>query len=65
MIKEIVMYAAVCDTCGKQYEDNHSGYCAWVDDITARDACINSGVGWLENENKLYCPECTQQPMTL
>jgi hypothetical protein len=58
MIKEIVMYAAVCDSCGKQHIDENRGYCAWTDAISARDVCINNDFGWQEDKDKLYCPDC-------
>lgn len=56
MIREVTMYQAVCDGCGKTHINENMGYCAWVDGCSAiEDACE---AGWTEIDGKLYCPDC-------
>lgn len=56
MIREVTMYQAVCDGCGKTHVNDSMGYCAWVDGCGAvEDACDS---GWTEIDGKLYCPDC-------
>ena len=50
------MYQAVCDGCGKVHVNEDLGYCAWVDEWSARNDAEEAG--WQEIDGKLYCPAC-------
>lgn len=56
---EITMYTLKCDICGKHFEDEHNGFCAWNDFQGAKDNATDSD--WVENteiEDTHYCPDC-------
>lgn len=66
-INTVTMYAATCDNCQEGFEAAHTGYCAFVDKESCRDAMVNEpGSEWLEHEievkgrkiKKHYCPKC-------
>lgn len=56
MIREVTMYEAVCDRCGKSHINENMGYCAWVDGCGAVEDAYEAG--WTEIDGKLYCPDC-------
>lgn len=56
MIRKVDMYQCVCDGCGKAYEDEDRGFCAWVDESYATDAAYEDD--WTEIDGKHYCPDC-------
>lgn len=56
MIREVKMYQAVCDVCGKAHVNEFLGYCAWVDESSAVEDAYEEG--WTEIDDKLYCPDC-------
>lgn len=66
MIREIKMFGAVCDHCKKQWEDDHNGWIATVDEQSIKQ--IISDENWHIGDAKLnegkdgehYCPECWQ-----
>ena len=49
MIREVKMYEAVCDLCGK-----------WMNTQRDRSYIVNivKYCGWQEINGKLYCPDC-------
>jgi hypothetical protein len=55
MIKEIPMYTAICDGCGK---DSNEGaeYSAWNDQGFAFECAQEDN--WIEHEHNHYCPDC-------
>jgi hypothetical protein len=68
-INTVTMYSAKCDNCQEGFEAAHTGYCAFVDKESCRDAMVNDASNdWLEHEievkgrkiKKHYCPECYQ-----
>ena len=56
MIREVKMFAAFCNNCGKQCDDDYAGICAWSDEVGARESACECG--WLNHEGKDYCPDC-------
>lgn len=55
--KTVEMYQAVCDDCGRVYEENIDGLVAWVESDQAIAAACQGG--WEEeNDGQLYCPDC-------
>ena len=56
MIREVTMFAMVCDNCGKQHEDEDAGFIAWSDEVGARESACESG--WYEDDGNYYCPYC-------
>ena len=56
MIREVTMFAMVCDNCGKQHEDEDAGFIAWSDEVGARESACESG--WYEDGGNYYCPYC-------
>jgi hypothetical protein len=56
MIKEVTMFAVFCDNCGKQCEDENAGFCAWSDEVGAKESACECG--WLNENDKDYCPYC-------
>lgn len=56
MIREVTMFAVFCDNCGKQCEDENAGFCAWSDEVGARESACESG--WYEDGGNYYCPYC-------
>jgi hypothetical protein len=64
-IHTITMYSAKCDNCQETFEHYHTGYTAFADKESCRDAMVNeSSSGWIEhkiNESvKHYCSKCFQ-----
>ncbi len=55
MIREMTMYQAICDRCGKPCAES-SGIIAWKSKATARTAAFDSG--WLIVNHEAYCPDC-------
>lgn len=56
MIKEVKMYACICDNCGDMFT-TYDGFCAWTD----LDSCkniIGEQTEWIEHEEKHYCDKC-------
>lgn len=58
MIREVTMYQAVCDGCGKSHVNENMGCCAWVDGCSAIEDAYEAG--WDEIGGKLYCPDCVE-----
>jgi hypothetical protein len=54
MIREITMYVAECDRCGKQ--DNEGDYAAWAEADQAEDVATESG--WEKISGRLVCFDC-------
>lgn len=57
MIREVTMYAAVCDDCGTTPFDEGSDYAAWSE----KDGAIAEAEGsdWVNpDEDVLYCSTC-------
>lgn len=57
--KTIEMYQAVCDGCGKVYEEDLDGIVAWIDSDNAVTAAINGN--WrnsYKHADHLLCPDC-------
>jgi len=55
------MYTAKCDNCGTEYNDKHSGICAWNDTGYLQEIIHESG--WQTIESKEFsdqhiCPDC-------
>lgn len=58
MIEKITMYQAVCDSCGKTFQDHSSGIIAWDDRDGAMQMALDSE--WKQFDDRLYCPDCMQ-----
>lgn len=62
MIQPVTMYEAVCDNCGKEWNDEWNGWCAMGDVSSMKDVIRDEGwhVGdGQEGEmDKTYCPDC-------
>jgi len=57
MIQTMEMFTIKCDNCGKLFEDEHMGYCAWGAESDAWE--IASESGWItEDFDTHYCPNC-------
>ena len=58
MIREVTMYAAVCDDCNTTVFDKHgSDYYAWSDKSGAMAEA--DGSDWVNPDgDTLYCPDC-------
>lgn len=58
MIREVTMYQAVCDGCGKafRYEDEDK-YPAIFDSPKQIQLALSS-TDWLMDCDRLYCPDC-------
>lgn len=56
MIKEIESYSLVCDNCGETYRHKWTNYALWFDESAPLEYA--SEEGWIEHEDKHYCPEC-------
>lgn len=57
-IKEITMYTVECDSCGTTSGDN-SEFAGWTEKFAALDEAT-AFAGFIEHEEKHYCPNCTQ-----
>ncbi|MBD8348555.1 hypothetical protein [Dysgonomonas sp. HGC4] len=55
-IKEI-MYGISCDGCETIYED-FNGWTLHTKKEEAKDAALESNTGWIEHDEKHYCPNC-------
>jgi transcription initiation factor TFIIIB Brf1 subunit/transcription initiation factor TFIIB len=58
--KTVEMYQAVCDNCGKVYEESIDGAIAWEESAQAITVAVEVG-DWHESlldANKLYCADC-------
>jgi hypothetical protein len=55
MIKEVTMYACICDVCGKQWS-NWDGIVAFTDKDDVRCAAEDSE--WQIEDGKHLCPDC-------
>lgn len=55
MIREVTMYQAVCDGCGKPCAEI-GGIIAWESRESAQIAAWESG--WLTINHETYCPDC-------
>lgn len=64
MIEEVTMYAATCDNCGKDWENDYHGWSAMTDELSLKntlredewhfgDSQQNEG-----EDGKIYCPSC-------
>ncbi len=62
MIQEVTMYAATCDNCGRDWENDTYGWSALTDRSSMRDTLIDDewhiGDGVEGEEGKTYCPNC-------
>lgn len=56
MIKEVKMYACICDNCGDMYE-TFDGICAWTDEDSCKEI-MGEQTEWIEHEGKHYCDVC-------
>ena len=56
MIKEVESYYLLCDNCGETYVENYCNYCVWLEPSMAIECAEEEG--WIEHEDKHYCPEC-------
>lgn len=56
MIREVTMYQAVCDRCGKPHTDDIDGTICWESEESALYVALESG--WEEIGGKLCCPAC-------
>ena len=51
------MYTVKCDNCGKSFEDEHQGFCAWNDKSSALENATEAD--WIQLDLHIhYCPEC-------
>ena len=57
MIREVTMYQAVCDGCGKPCAEI-GGIMAWANRESARIAAREAG--WLIVNHETYCPDCVE-----
>ena len=55
MIKPLTMYSVVCDRCGKTFCEGDTKITG-ADKKSARCYALESG--WLEIDDKHYCPDC-------
>lgn len=55
MIKELIMYTVVCDSCGKDV-NVEAEYSCWDDKEYALDIAFE--FDWITDYGKHYCPEC-------
>lgn len=55
MIREVTMYQAVCDGCGRPCAET-GGIMAWANRESARIAAWESG--WFIVNHETYCPDC-------
>jgi Zn finger protein HypA/HybF involved in hydrogenase expression len=56
MIQKVEMFTIKCDNCGKLYEDEHQGFCAWNYEGAAWEYA--SEENWIREDDKHYCPNC-------
>ena len=52
MIQEVTMYQAVCDRCGKLYEQMFE-----TPRLCAKIALLR---GWFVENHNIYCPDCIE-----
>lgn len=55
VIREVTMYQAVCDICGKAHS-GPDGIVAWSDVHGALEMALGSD--WTNGDGPLRCPEC-------
>ena len=57
MKETIEMFTIKCNNCGKLFEDEYEGYCAWVDAEGAWEEAQE--YSWIrEAQDVHYCPAC-------
>ena len=56
MIKEVKSYSLICNNCGETYRHKWTNYALWFDESAPLEYA--SEEGWIEHENKHYCPNC-------
>lgn len=57
MIQKVEMFTVKCDNCGKLFEDEYQGFCAWNCENGAWDNA--SDWDWhKEDLDTHYCPDC-------
>jgi hypothetical protein len=56
MKKKVEMFTVQCDNCKEEYQDEHSGFCAWTDFGGAWEYA--SEENWTEHEGNHYCEKC-------
>lgn len=56
MYNKIECISITCDNCEETYQNDHSGFSIFVDEIQAHDDADNSG--WYSDDGKHYCPTC-------
>ncbi len=60
MIREVTMYAAVCDDCGITPNDLGSDWAAWTDKVGALEEA--DGFDWANPTGEvLYCSKCSDK----
>jgi len=59
MIKEVTMYAAFCDNCGEQFNDEYTGYAAMTDEFSMQDFVSNDDTWYTGYKDDIhYCSKC-------
>lgn len=57
MIVKVILYTAVCDHCGKRYNDEYNDTLVAEDEFSLQEMIIDAG--WEESDNfDNYCTEC-------
>ena len=58
MIHEVKMYGAKCDHCGEEWQDDHNGWVAVIDELSMKQ--ILGDEGWYTDVDgkSHYCTEC-------
>ena len=57
MIHKMEMFTVKCNACGKLFEDEYQGYCAW----DCEDGAVSNATDsdWIETDTDThYCPDC-------
>jgi len=55
MIKEVKMFTMVCDSCGKDVNED-TEYSAWNEVSALND--LADEIGWIKEGDKDYCDKC-------
>jgi len=55
-IKEVPMYRATCDVCGK--DDGNMDYYAWADSQQAADSWQDGECGPILDDGRMFCHDC-------